>query len=108
MGINQQKRDKYSGKYLMGLDVGVGSLGVALILPQTTGTEAEIIAGTSITFNAAADNSDRRVNRGSRVRFKRRRSRKTLLREYLTTMLKLDESAFDKTHIPHHRIAGCY
>ncbi|MCH9852088.1 MAG: type II CRISPR RNA-guided endonuclease Cas9 [Alphaproteobacteria bacterium] len=105
MGINQQNRDKYSGKYLMGLDVGVGSLGVALILPCAEGKEAEIIAGTSITFNAAADNSDRRLNRGSRVRFKRRRSRKTLLRDYLNILLKLDDSAIDKTHIPHKRIA---
>ncbi len=101
MSARKQQRAKYHGKYIMGLDVGVGSLGIALISDYDNDDAPEIIAGTAMTYPSAENNSERRTHRGSRTRFKRRRARKTLLRQYLADLLQLPDPNIDKTHMSH-------
>ncbi len=94
-----KKQPRNPQNYILGIDVGVGSLGVALI--AIDGDTPRILNGSSLIYPSASGNSDRRTHRLARNYFQNRTKRKKLLQKKLTEFLQLQGEGYriGQTHI---------
>lgn len=73
----------------MGIDVGVASLGVALIKLDRNGEPARLLDGVSHAYRAPTAGAERRGIKAARDGYQRRNKRLKYLREKLATLLDL-------------------
>ena len=83
----------------MGIDVGVGSLGVAILDMESNC----IVDGVSLIYSTAKTKADRRKFRGQRNQIQRKSCRLDYLRKYLSEILSVSEDS-DRTDKAHNNI----
>ena len=81
--------------YIMGIDVGVASLGVALVEYDRDHRTGGILDGCARIYPASIGASERRLNASMRRQYARRKQRKDELKQRLCDLLQVPEAAYD-------------
>ncbi len=81
-----------------GIDVGVASLGFAVVVLDEQGHPARLIDGTALVYPAPLGGAERTRHRSTRTQYKRRAKRIKALRSELARLLAL-EPGFDAEHV---------
>ncbi len=81
--------------YFMGIDVGVASLGVALVEYDREHHTGCILDGCARVYPASIGASERRLSASMRKQYARRKQRKKELRQRLCDLLQVPEEGYD-------------
>lgn len=96
---------RFNMRYGIGLDIGIASVGSAVVMLDSKDEPCKIIKLSSRIFEAAENPSDgsplaapRRENRGTRRRLRRRSFRKLRIKELIKREFKVDDEYIDSIY----------